>query len=187
MRSGCSDWWVTWLLDESSVCARHCAGAGARARAHTHTHVLSCIVIRLLASQIKIESCSPLLRASQSAEPEEKLWPRFGLRRRRAGNAPPANSLEYFGYHLFGILTNLVSAACGTNTDGGEGGGRASICCDCTLSERAALDRTGAFHDGCLGFSWTCYGLGFSITACPGWEILTAGLKPAYERREGWR
>lgn len=45
-----------------------------------------------------------------------------GLLGRHAGNAPSSNSLKYFGYHLFGILTNLVSAACGTNADGGAAG-----------------------------------------------------------------
>lgn len=69
---------VTAVIDESrdhwmshpsvQVTAQERARTLARTRAHTHT--LSCIVIRLLAFQIKIESCSPLLQASQSAEGE---------------------------------------------------------------------------------------------------------------------
>lgn len=73
--SGCV---VAAVIDESrdrrmshpSVHATAQERACTHVHTHTHTHTLSCIVIRLLAFQIKIESCSPLLHASQSAEPE---------------------------------------------------------------------------------------------------------------------
>lgn len=35
----CSDWWVTWLVDESSICTLYCAGPHTHADALTHTHV----------------------------------------------------------------------------------------------------------------------------------------------------
>lgn len=67
---------VTAVIDESRdhrmshPSVQGTAQERARAHAHVHAHTLSCIVIRLLAFQIKIESCSPLLQASQSAEGE---------------------------------------------------------------------------------------------------------------------
>lgn len=49
-KGNCSDWWVTWSADESSV-HFYCAGPHSVAHAHTHTFPLSCIVILLLAFQ----------------------------------------------------------------------------------------------------------------------------------------
>ena len=158
---------VTAVTDESRDCwmshpSEHVI-AQKRAHPHAHTHLR---LYNNLAAGISNKDIVMFVHSSDQPISCEKgvQWKRFChillacFFRRHKGNMPSLHSLKYSGSHLF----NQTIWMWHKHWQGPAG------CCSFLSFITAFLD-----------YFWTCYGLRFSIKACPDCKIAIVAIKPA--------